>query len=226
MSREFDVLYGASGVLETSDGRSRALRGERWSDEPDEADRALLDTCAGPTLDIGCGPGRLTGELAARGVVALGIDTSPLAVRLTNGRNGPALRRDVFAALPGAGDWREALLIDGNIGIGGDPAALLRRVRGLLRPGGVAWVEVEPPGAGVWIGGARVVRAGRGGAIFRWAVVGAEAIEALGLAAGFRHVRVTGLFGRWFATLTSNPHDPDSVGPEEADPASRMPTMR
>ncbi|MDP9442781.1 MAG: hypothetical protein M3P34_11540, partial [Actinomycetota bacterium] len=53
----------------------------------------------------------------------------------------------VFGALPGEGRWATALLIDGNIGIGGDPVALLRRVAELLRPAGVVLVELDAPGA-------------------------------------------------------------------------------
>ena len=41
-------------------------------------------------------------------------------------RGGAALRRDVFAPLPGEGRWYTALLADGNVGIGGDPVALLQ----------------------------------------------------------------------------------------------------
>jgi SAM-dependent methyltransferase len=199
---EFDPLYcGATATLETADGRAHALRGDRWSAEPDEADWHLLAACRGPALDIGCGPGRLTAELAARGAVVLGIDTSPLAVRMTSARRAPALRRDVFGPLPAEGRWREVLLVDGNIGIGGDPEALLRRVRTLLSCGGVAVVEVEPPGAGLWSGTGRVVFADRPGELFRWAVVGAEAIEALAPIAGFTGTRVTECSGRWFAWL-------------------------
>ena len=40
---------------------------------------------------------------------------------------GPALVRSVFETLPGEGRWDTVLLMDGNIGIGGDPAALLGR---------------------------------------------------------------------------------------------------
>ena len=53
----------------------------------------------------------------------------------------PALRRSVFDELPGEGRWPTVLLIDGNIGIGGDPVRLLRRVRELVAPGGTVVVE-------------------------------------------------------------------------------------
>ena len=57
---------------------------------------------------------------------------SPAPLRL----GGPALRRSVFDPLPGEGRWGTALLLDGNIGIGGDPRALLAPDwRELRRPG-------------------------------------------------------------------------------------------
>ena len=94
---------------------------------------------------------------------------------MTRRRGGVALRRDVFDPLPGEGRWSHVLLVDGNIGIGGDPGVLLRRCAGLLRRGGTVLVEVDPPGA--WaVARARVrrpatARAGRG-PVFRWARVG------------------------------------------------------
>ena len=50
-------------------------------------------------------------------------------------RGVAALLRDVFDPVPGEGRWETALLADGNIGIGGDPVALLERVRHAGRPG-------------------------------------------------------------------------------------------
>jgi hypothetical protein len=46
--------------------------------------------------------------------------------------------------LPAEGRWGTALLADGNIGIGGDPDAMLVRCRELLRPGGLLLVEADP----------------------------------------------------------------------------------
>ena len=48
----------------------------RWIADADAVDLRLLDRCAGPTLDLGCGPGRLAAALAGRGVPALGVDVS------------------------------------------------------------------------------------------------------------------------------------------------------
>ncbi len=71
----------------------------------------------------------------------------PSAVQLARSSGALALHRDVFATVPGTGRWARVLLADGNIGIGGDPDALLSRVAELLKPLGQALVEVEPPGA-------------------------------------------------------------------------------
>ena len=54
----------------------------RWLGVADDSDHAMLDRCDGPTLDVGCGPGRLTLGLAQRGIETLGIDISREAVRL------------------------------------------------------------------------------------------------------------------------------------------------
>jgi hypothetical protein len=62
----------------------------------------------------------------------LGVDVSPAAVARAKGAGGAVLRRSVFDRLPAEGRWGTALLADGNIGIGGDPHALLRRVRDSL----------------------------------------------------------------------------------------------
>ena len=198
----FELGYqGSDCTLVTSDGRTRALHTHRWSAPPDPADRLLLDACLGPTLDIGCGPGRLVAALAERGVLALGVDTSPVAVRMSLRRHAAALRRSVFDRLPGEGRWREALLVDGNIGIGGDPRRLLRRVHQLLRPGGSAWVEVEPPGTAQWQGSARLVRGSSSGGVFGWAIVGADTIDVLAATTGYRPPVIAESHGRWFVRL-------------------------
>jgi len=57
------------------------------------------------------------------------------------------LERSVFEPLPGERRWATVILLDGNIGIGGDPVVLLSRVTELLAADGMAVVEVEPPGA-------------------------------------------------------------------------------
>ncbi|WP_433268106.1 SAM-dependent methyltransferase [Actinosynnema sp. CS-041913] len=195
----FDVgLGGGECVLELADGRRLALPIDRWHGDADRADHVLLDACAGPTIDVGCGPGRLVAGLVGRGVVALGVDNSPLAVALTRARGGPAIRRDVFGRLPGVGRWAHVLLADGNIGIGGDPVALLRRARTLAHRGGTVLVEVEPPGCGRWRARARI----GDGPWFPWARLDAPSLAATAREAGLGIVRLAERDGRWFAELT------------------------
>ncbi len=93
-------------------------------------------------------------------------------------RRGGRSTRSVFDRVPGAGRWRTALLLDGNIGIGGDPAALLRRVAELLRRDGTVLCECDAPGGGV-AHGAAAPRARRGrehGSA--WARVAVDAVDA------------------------------------------------
>jgi SAM-dependent methyltransferase len=172
-----------------------------WSGAVDAGDLALVAQCRGTTLDIGCGPGRMTRALAEAGHAVLGIDVVPEAVAMTRRRGGVALVRDVFAALPGEGRWGTALLADGNIGIGGDPQALLARVHDLLAPGGLAVVDLWAPGHGVRSGLVRLQTSGLLSRPFRWAAVGADAIGPLAVAAGLvvRGLHVHG--DRWFAVL-------------------------
>lgn len=178
------ALAGRADVqLEYVDGRRTRLAVERWlSLRP--GDEGLLGRCAAPVLDVGCGPGRLVTELAARGLVALGIDIAPAAVARTVRSGGSVLCRDVFARVPAAGRWRSVLLADGNIGIGGDPVALLARVRALLRPAGRVLVELDPVARGVRRTALRLRAGGVCGCWFPWAQVGRDALPAVAAAAG------------------------------------------
>jgi SAM-dependent methyltransferase len=195
-------LLGHRCWLELASGERIGLPTERWRAAPDPGDELLLSSCAGPTLDIGCGPGRLTAALTERGVTTLGMDVSEVAVRLTIKAGAPAIRRDVFDRQPGEPVWRHALLADGNIGIGGDPVRLLGRVRELLCDGGSALIEVDPPGTGLRHGRVRVSTVdGVGARWFDWAWLGADAVPSAASAAGLSPswVRETG--GRWFTKL-------------------------
>ncbi len=116
-------------LLRYDDGTAEPLMLGRWCGSLVAGDRGLLDRCAGPTPDVSCGPGRLAAAVAWRGMPVLGVDISRAAVGMARARGVSALRRSVFDGLPGEERWQTALLVDGNVGIGGDPVWLLSRLR-------------------------------------------------------------------------------------------------
>ncbi|MEV7568030.1 methyltransferase domain-containing protein [Streptomyces tanashiensis] len=207
-----DALYGdalRSGrgplFLRRDDGWLLPLEVERWCEAPDLADRSVLDRCHGAVLDVGCGPGRLVAALAAGGRRALGIDVSPEAVGLAVRVGATALCRSIFDPLPGEGRWDTVLLIDGNVGIGGDPVTLLRRLRQLSSRSGRVIAECVP----VDVDERCEVRVddGRGGrgAPFPWARVGVRALSAHAAVAGWTVSERWDLWGRHFVGLTPQP---------------------
>lgn len=177
--------------------------GGRWASTRDRrADRTVLSVCHGPTLDLGCGPGRFTAGLACLGFEALGVDTSATAVELTIDRGGVALQQDLFVPLPGRRRWARVLLVDGNIGIGGDPLRLLRRARELLTPDGMVIVEVDPfAPPGVHTDLRRWETDTLTGNWYPWANVGAGATGELAHAAGLRVLAITETSGRYFVRM-------------------------
>jgi SAM-dependent methyltransferase len=178
-------------VLRTADGRALPLLVSRWCGAPDAADEELLRHCRGPVLDVGCGPGRLTAALTRRGIPALGVDISRAAVARTRQSGAPALRRSVFDPLPGQRRWATVLLADGNIGIGGMPARLLRRCAQLLAPGGRILIETEPGNIDERLTGRLEHPDGRRGPVFPWARIGTAALPDAAAEAGL-HV-----MGQW-----------------------------
>ncbi|MEZ0093474.1 class I SAM-dependent methyltransferase [Streptacidiphilus sp. EB129] len=190
--------------LRRQDGHRYPLDVERWCAPPDVADRTLLHRCVQrgvPALDLGCGPGRLVAELQAYGLPALGVDVTPAAVARTRGIGGSALCRSVFDRLPGEGRWGTALLADGNLGIGGDPGALLLRVAELLAPDGVLLVEVEPTDVDERVTVTVQDGHGRSGPPFRWARLGTRPTLRHALDAGLEFSDAWASEGRRFLAL-------------------------
>jgi SAM-dependent methyltransferase len=188
-------------LLRTAGGEVIALPVDRWMGEPTPEESEVLARAVAPVLDVGCGPGRHVLALARRGLMVLGIDVAPYAVVLAQAQGAPVLERSVFARLPGAGRWATALLLDGNVGIGGDPPSLLRRLGSLLRPGGRVLVELEAPGSPGGREHDRLEAGGRAGPWFPWARLGVDGAGDLAAAAGFTLVEVWPRGGRWFARL-------------------------
>jgi SAM-dependent methyltransferase len=180
-----------------------------WRREADEEDLALLALCRGHTVDLGCGPGRLAAALARLGHVVLGVDVVREAVDQTLARGVSALRRDVFDRLPGEGRWDTALLADGNVGIGGDPVALLRRAGELVLTEGRVVVELGGPGIRPLTEWAVLDCGGVHSAPFRWSTVGVDDIDDVARRAGFAATEIHRVGEqRWCAVLgrATGPH--------------------
>ena len=203
-----DLLYGrllATAAQQASvrsfDGTLERLPLERWLGEPDAADLAATALAEPPVLDLGCGPGRHLQALRAAGKRGFGVDLSSVAVSIARRRGGAAFHGDLFGSVPGAGGYRTALLLDGNIGIGGAPHALLERTRQLLAPEGAALVELDPPGRPTFRTRVRLEAHGVVSEWFAWARVGVDGIEALAAAAGFEPAGLHTVEARWIAVL-------------------------
>jgi SAM-dependent methyltransferase len=189
------------GALRFMDGRVEPLPLGRWLGPVDEVDEQILARVADPVLDIGCGPGRHIAAVQAAGRVGLGIDLSPVAVSITRGRGADAILGSVFDDVPNAGAWSTALLLDGNIGIGGRPAELLARARELLAPGGEVVVELEPPGAPTDRSTVRLESPDAVSEWFDWAYVGIDGVVEIAAAAGLAPDWTLRCGPRWFAAL-------------------------
>jgi SAM-dependent methyltransferase len=204
--RSFSEVFGRAlrgypcSVIGLADGPAE-LPVHTWRKKADASDLALLGHCEGSTLDIGCGPGRLTAALAQLGHLVLGIDVVHEAVGQTRSRGVSAQCLDVFGSLPGEGRWHTALLADENLGIGGDPEALLARARELLVPDGRVVVEVAAPGVRRSTEWALIECDGARSRPFRWSVVGTDDIRAVATTAGFTRVGVHPIGRRWCAVL-------------------------
>jgi SAM-dependent methyltransferase len=219
-----EALYGAAldsgGSLIARDlrgGEAWAVDVGRWLAPARGADLRLLARLDGPVLDVGCGPGRHVRALEERGVEALGLDRSRAAVAVARAGGAAVRQGDVFGPVPDAGRWRAALLLDGNIGIGGDPVRLLRRVAGLLGAKGTILVEADPPGTGLATAALRLDDGTLVSEPFPWARVGIEALGGVAAAAGLRVAARWDDEGRWFAELARRREPRGVVAPREPD---------
>jgi SAM-dependent methyltransferase len=184
---------------------ARWLGGPTSTPQDRLADEHVLWHCSSrPTLDVGCGPGRFTASLQQRGVPALGVDSSAVAVEMTRLRGGTAIRRDLFAPLPAEGNWEQILLTDGNIGIGGNPVRTLRRAAELLAPGGIVVAEIDSPTVSVCHEMLRWETEQHLGHWFPWSRIGAGALAGIAAAAGFLVIQVVDIENRVIALLTSS----------------------
>jgi hypothetical protein len=193
-ARPTPATHTPSGALIRFEGGALVpLPVDRYVSAVDRVDETLLD-------DI-VGPGRHLRELTHRGVFALGVDLSPIAVDLARSGGAQAIVGNVFDELPGAGTWRTALLLDGNVGIGGCPRRLLRRLGTLLHADGRALVELEAPGAETLETRVRIETDREASEWLPWARVSVSGIDDVAAESGMTVRRLWPCGRRWFALL-------------------------
>jgi SAM-dependent methyltransferase len=202
-----EALTGERCWIRYDDGSLQGLPVHSWLPGGRRLDRAfdqaVLEMCKGPTIDLGCGPGRFVAHLTKLGIPALGVDQSQTAVELARRSGAPALRRDVFERLPGMGRWGTVLLADGNVGLGGDPSRVLRRAGELMRAGGHCVAEFDPNVSGVQCRWVRLESAKTVGPWFRWASVGIDCARRLAEEVGLAVTAVTPVGERVLASLAA-----------------------
>jgi SAM-dependent methyltransferase len=183
------------------DGHRVPVPVESWRGPLLPGDSSVLDRCTRPTLDVGCGPGRMTAALYRRGIAAVGIDTDASAVHFACAAGAVVQRCDVFGNVPLAGRWSTVLLVDGNIGIGGAPLILLRRVAELAAPAGRILVEVEGPAERSSLVELRLASGDAVSEPFRWARLAVQDAGGVAAMAGLRVEELWEEAGRWFVAL-------------------------
>jgi len=200
------ALDGERCWIRHADGRVQRLPVRRWlggARSERRFDRTVVNLCSGPTIDLGCGPGRLVAGLVRRGVPALGVDQSMAAVAIARNSGVPVLCRDLFGPLPGTGRWHTALLADGNVGLGGDPWRVLQRAGELLRRGGECLAEFDTDITGVEANWVRLESAHAVGPWFRWASVGLDCAEHIAADVGLALRTVHSIGDRAVASLVA-----------------------
>ncbi len=136
-----DYLQGNAGneIIERDDGFVSLSAGPEIYfapyDEWPECEKRAMSYVRGTVLDIGCGAGRHLLHLQARGVDAVGIDVSPVAVKVCKARGLTNVRvLPVSKVSARLGVFDTILMMGNNFGLLGNVNRarwLLRKFRGL-----------------------------------------------------------------------------------------------
>ncbi len=125
-----------------------------WSEEGEAAELPLLeDTLAefpGPSLEIGCGSGRLLLPLLQKGLAVEGLELSAEMLDLCREAAadqglGPVLHEGDMAVFDPGRTYASVLVPAFTLQLAADPAAALRQFHRLLAPGGVLYLSVFLP---------------------------------------------------------------------------------
>jgi SAM-dependent methyltransferase len=196
-----NVIYLARSGGSTA---SKPMDVGRWNSDADAADLSLLRAVTGPLLDIGCGPGRMVRAAAELGMAALGVDVSAAAIEVARESGLSVLQASVFDSLPGEGAWQTVLLVDGNIGIGGDVDAMIARCTELVSPNGEIVVELSGDADRDYTYTGRIIDdLGHQSALFPWAEVGITRIRQIASERELEVRQFWGIDGRTFCRLAA-----------------------
>ena len=103
----------------------------------------------GRLLDYGCGPGDLLLVCRERGIAAVGADSSPRCVALARERGLEVVEANA-AGLPWPPGSFDLVLLQSVIEHVQDPVALVARLRGYAKPGGLLVLSAPTPGNFFW----------------------------------------------------------------------------
>jgi len=129
--RGYEVVEREDGYVGISGGREMYFADYRnWPSRH----RQAIRYAKGRVLDVGCGAGRHALYLQRKGLDVLGIDTSPLAVRVCRHRGLKHVRlMSVNQISPALGTFTTVLMLGNNFGLFANPERarwLLRRLHG------------------------------------------------------------------------------------------------
>lgn len=125
-----------------------------WAEEGEPAELALLDALLrehpGPSLEIGCGSGRLLLPLLQKGHHVEGLELSPDMLALCRAAAAdlaldPVLHEGDMAVFDPGKTYASLLLPAFTLQLAPDPAAALAHFKSLLDPGGVIYLSVFIP---------------------------------------------------------------------------------